>query len=98
MELVMMRPPILVSGRAGSGKTTAAKMIADRLDGRQINVGSLLLSHLHNEGVSPTSRADIGPLFIERHGPESIAGLMRPCLTGDTRVIFDGVRLATTCR
>jgi len=73
-------------------------MIAARTNGRPINIGDLLLNHLQNEGVSPTSRAEVGPLFIQRHGPEAIAELMRACLTGDVRVIFDGVRLSLTCR
>jgi dephospho-CoA kinase len=95
----MSLPIIIVTGPAGSGKSTAARLLAANIGARLFNVGDLLRSYLAGEGVYPTEKSAVGPMFIERHGRSMVFELMRRHLEERREaVIYDGVRLELTCR
>ncbi len=91
-----MRPSIVLSGYPGTGKTVVAQLLALHQGFTRLDVAELLQTVLTAEGVKPRSRADIGPLFLQRHSSYEIYQLIAARLELSSKVVVDAVRLEAT--
>lgn len=88
---------IALTGLPGSGKTTLARRLAPELGLRVLDVAEILRAVLPESGRD-LHRAEIGPVFIRRHGEAGVFDAVRDALAPEREVMLDGLRLVRTCR
>ena len=91
-----MRTAVVICGRIGSGKTTAAEFVAEEFRIKNVSFGKYL-QYLAGLNAGPASRAslqDLGDLVIRSQGaPAFLRDAMRHFeVAGDESAVFDGVR------
>jgi len=82
---------VVVSGRTGSGKTTLCRVLCESTGYRGVNVGDQLRDELRRRDVTPASRRDIGPRYLDLCGLDDYLGLLLGWARPAT--VLDGVRL-----
>lgn len=87
---------ILLAGHPGAGKSEVAGLLAPAAGLRTIDVGDLLWVELEDAGIAVTSRAEVGPRFIERWGRDGVTSLIRDELRRNGPAVVDAVRLVET--
>ena len=89
---------ILITGLPGAGKTTVCGFIREITGLHSINSGDTLREYALNRGLSCESRAEIGPVFLNRFSDREIYHILLEQALSKHAPIIDGVRLAVTCR
>jgi dephospho-CoA kinase len=93
-----MKPILIIAGLPGSGKTSVANFLHENFGLRVVNAGDCLARHLSLEATDLYSRADIGPLFLERYTANRIFEFLHAETRRVNADVVDGVRLQTTCK
>lgn len=93
-----MKPPVVLTGPPGSGKTTASMVIADSLGYTTVNIGDELAKELCRIGhpVPANQRASIGQRFFEFAGTERYLSLVERAV--QEAQVVDGLRSAAAMR
>jgi hypothetical protein len=89
-----MKPPVVLTGPPGSGKTTASIVIAESLGYTTVNIGDELAKELCRIGhpVPANQRAAIGQWFLKLAGTERYLSLVER-IVQEAQVV-DGLRSA----
>lgn len=87
-----MKPPVIISGVSGSGKTHLSLLVSSRLGYSSVNIGDALRNELIRHGISAESREEIGPLFLDVLGLQEYLRVVEGLVS--ERVVLDGMRIA----
>jgi len=89
----MDKPPIIITGPSGRGKTEFSYRVLNILDySSVVNIGDVLLEQILSWGETVQSRRDVGRKFFERSSIDDYIDLLREIAKPNT--IIDGVRLS----
>jgi cytidylate kinase len=89
---------ILLCGHSGAGKSSAALHLSSRFNLPIVDTGAVLANYLAASGERVRSRTEIGARFLQRFNAEDVFEVLATHRVCGRTTIYDGVRLAVTCR
>jgi dephospho-CoA kinase len=85
---------LIIVGLPGSGKSTAARYLADREDAQVVSAGDTVRELARRQGLPDTrvTLQELGAEFLERYGDEAFGELLLKNVNLHKPVIIEGIR------